>query len=268
MNRINAVMLGLLLVTILSVPAMAQQKPAKATDNKKMMTWTTKSKEADALAKKGSDYFLNIEHPQAYDCFTKALQLDPNFTVPLVFMSFMTIGETKKAFADRALKSAANKTEGEKLFATLVDAKGTEESRREVWTKLHEMFPDGAMIGTGYVNSRATPDERLAAAQEYLQKFPDRPWMYNTLGYIYMLDKKDNEMARKNFEKYIQMYPEGYNPYDSMGEFYLTTGDQANAEKYYTKALEKYPFSNSSVVALEKIKEEKKKATAGGEKKD
>ena len=267
-------MLGLLLAMLLTVPAMAQQKPtyAKKTETKasgkKTLTWTTKSMEADALAQKGADYFMNVEQPQAYDCFTKALKLDPNFTIPLVYMAFMSTGETKKAYTEKALKSAANKTEGEKLFASLVDEKSTPESRRETWAKLREMFPDGAMIGTGYVNSRATPEEQLVAAEEYVKKFPDKPWMYNTLGYLYLNVKKDNALAKQNFEKYIELYPEGYNPYDSMGEFYLLTGDKENSEKYYTKALEKYPFANSSIVALEKIKEEKKKATAGGEKKD
>ena len=55
------------------------------------------------------------------------------------------------------------------------------------------------------------------------------------------------------------MYPDGCNPYDSMGEFYLDTGDTANAEKYYKMALEKYPFNVSSVEAVEKIEAAKKK---------
>jgi Tfp pilus assembly protein PilF len=59
------------------------------------------------------------------------------------------------------------------------------------------------------------------------------------------------------------MYPQGYNPYDSMGEYYLTIGDMENAEKYYTLALEKAPFNHSSLAAMENIEQaKKKKATA------
>ena len=36
------------------------------------------------------------------------------------------------------------------------------------------------------------------------------------------------------------MYPNGYNPYDSMGEFYYNEGDLENAKLYYSKAVEKY----------------------------
>lgn len=233
-----------------------------------MMPWTSKSKEAKDLAAKGLFHFLNIEQPQAYDYFVQALDRDPNLTLPLVLMANMTTGETKKAYIAKVAKSATHKTEGEKLLASLSDEKGTPETRRDAWDKLHTMYPNDATIASGYVNSRATPEERFAAAQEFIEKFPDIPWMYNTIGYYYLQDKKDPEMAKKNFEKYIELYPEGYNPYDSMGEFYLLTGDLDNAEKYYSKALEIYPYANSSLNALEKIKEQKKMNAPNEEKKN
>ena len=260
MKKNNVLLLGLIASLLFSTPLMAQKKeaPVKESEAKKTMTWTSKSEEAKELAQKGAKYFMNVEFPQAYDAFTKALELDPDFTVALVFMSNMTTGETKKAFAQRAIKSAADKTEGEKLFASLADEKGTPETRRETWTRLKNMFPDGTMIGTFYVYTRATPEERLAAAQDFIKKFPDVASMHNTIAYYYLQDKKDNAMAKKHFEKYLELYPEGYNPYDSMGEFYMLTGDLENAEKYYAKALERYPFSNSSVTAMEKITVDKK----------
>ncbi|MBD0294010.1 MAG: tetratricopeptide repeat protein, partial [Flavisolibacter sp.] len=86
--------------------------------------------------------------------------------------------------------------------------------------------------------------------------------MYNIIAYYYLQDKKDNENAKRNFEKYIELYPDGINPYDSMGEFYLLTDDLENAEKYYKKALEKYPFNSSSQEALKKIEEAKKKTSS------
>lgn len=226
---------------------------------KKTMTWTTKSETAKALAAKGASHFMNAEFAQAYGDFSEAVKLDPDFTVALVFMANLSAGETRKAYAQKALKSAENKTEGEKLFASTVDEKATQASRRDILARLHTMFPDGAMIGSFYVQTRVTPEERFAAAEEYLKQFPDEPSIYNTLAYFYMLDKKDNAMAKQYFEKYISMYPDGCNPYDSMGEFYLNTGDTTNAEKYYKLALEKYPFNISSIEAVQKIEAEKKK---------
>jgi tetratricopeptide (TPR) repeat protein len=223
------------------------------------MTWTTKSDAAKDLVAKGTNHMMNAEFEQAYHDFSEAVKLDPDFTIALAFMSNLSAGQTKKDYAQKTLTSAANKTEGEKLFASLIDEKGTQQTRSDTWAKLHTMFPDGAMIGHFYVITRAKPEESLAAAEEYVKKFPDQPGMYNNLAYGYLQIKKDTAMAKQYFEKYIAMYPEGANPYDSMGEFYLDTGDTANAEKYYKLALEKYPFTNSSVNALQKIADSKKK---------
>jgi tetratricopeptide (TPR) repeat protein len=246
------IMLALFLITI---PAISQKKSALKT-----MTWTTPSKAAHDLASSGADHLMNAEFPQAYSDLLAAVKLDPNFTVALVFLNNLTTGETQKSYAKRAQKSAANKTAGEKLFASLTDDKKNPDDRREIWAKLHSMFPDGQMLGDFYVQTRATPEERFEAAQDYIKKFPKQAAMYNTIAYYYMQNKKDNDMAKQHFEKYISLYPNGSNPYDSMGEFYLNTGDTANARKYYNMSLEKYPFSTSSVNALQKMDDEKKKA--------
>lgn len=250
------------LFALMTYPCYAQKKDNKQSSQLKTMTWTTKSDEAKKLASEGADYFMNIEFPQAYEKFKQALKLDPDFTVALVFMTNLTRGDVKKEYAQRAIKSAETKTEGEKLFASMVKEGATPEANRDVWEKLHNMFPDGGMIGNFYVVTRATPEERFKAAQDYIAKFPKNACMYNTLAYYYMLDKKDMAKAKECFEKYIELYPGGYNPYDSMGEYYLTAGDTENSKKYYTMAVEKYPFSTSSVEALQKINDNAKKQVA------
>lgn len=247
MKKISISILSMLVLLLFSGSVFAQK-----------MSWTTSSKAAKELAQKGSDHMLNVEFAEGYDKLSQALELDPDFTVALVLMANLTTGDLRKSYSERAKKSAGEKTEGEKLFASLVDEEGTQESRREIWLKLHQMFPDDAMLGDRYVQTRATPEERLIEAQEYIKKFPKQPAMYNAIAYYYLGDKKDNGMALKNFEKYISLYPNGSNPYDSMGEYYLTTGDKENAKKYYKLALQKYPFSNSSLNALQKMADEEK----------
>jgi tetratricopeptide (TPR) repeat protein len=250
MKQITAGLFSLLFI-FCSIQGISQKKAG----GEKTMPWTTKSQEAKNLASQGVDHFLNIELPQAYQDFMASLKLDPDFTIPLVFMANLSTGEAKKIYIQGAIKSAANKTEGEKLFASVVAEGNTPEENRAIWARLVEMFPDGSMIRAFYVNTRETPDERFATAEEYIQQFPDKAFMYNYIAYMYMNDKKDMRMAKQNFEKYIELYPEGSNPYDSMGEYYLTVGDTENAKKYYSMALEKYPFNNSSLTALQKLNE-------------
>lgn len=240
-----------------SKKALSTTSPTKTT--KKQMNWTSTSDAAKDIAVNGAVHIINAEMELGYPDLEAALKLDPNFTVALVFMANLSNGATRKMYADRALKSAANKTEGEKLFASLADENNKGDKSRDIITKLHDMFPDGGIIWHLYVMSRANLDERFKAAQEYVAKFPEAGNAYNMLAYCYM-EKKDYPNAKKNFEKYIELYPEGPNPYDSMGEYYLAVGDNVNSEKYYNLALEKYPFFPSSVQALEKIKAAK---TAG-----
>jgi tetratricopeptide (TPR) repeat protein len=226
---------------------------------KKTMTWTTKSDKAKELASKGAEHMKNIEFAQAYDFLKDALALDPDFTVPLVLMANITEGETKKAYAEKAVKSAANKTEGEKLFASTVAPGNTRETRRPIWAKLHTMFPDGTMIGLFYVFSLDKPAEQLPVVEDYIKRFPEEACFYNMMGYLYLQEKKDTAMAKTFFEKYIKLYPDGCNPYDSMGEFYFSTGDMANSGKYYNLSLEKYPFNISAIDKLKEIKASKEK---------
>lgn len=226
----------------------------------KNMTWTTKSGKAKELATKGVNHMMNLELPQAYEYVKQALDLDPDFTVALVFMANLSSGSVKKGYSAKAVKSSANKTEGEKLFASIMDTGMTQDSRRIVWTKLYNMFPDDRMMGVYYLFTRATPAEQFTVGQELVKKFPNEIALYNIMGYLYLQEKKDTATAKTYFEKYISMYSEGYNPYDSMGEFYFLTGDMENSEKYYNMALEKYPFNASSTDKLKEINAAKEKS--------
>ncbi|RYY00915.1 MAG: tetratricopeptide repeat protein [Gammaproteobacteria bacterium] len=256
MKKIFLPAFGILALFLLAVPVIAQKQVAM-TENS--MVWSSKSKQAKKLTATGIFHIMNSENEQAYQDFQAAVESDAGFSVALAFLANLSRGEIKKSFAQRAQASAASKTEGEKLLASLTGEKSTQESARETWAKLHNLYSNDPVIGHFYVVTRATPEEQFTAAKAYNEKYPEEPAMYNMLGYYYMLDKKDNAKAKESFEKYIQLYPEGANPYDSMGEFYLTTGDMANAEKYYKMALEIYPFTVSSIQALEKITAEKKK---------
>ena len=66
----------------------------------------------------------------------------------------------------------------------------------------------------------------------------------NLLGYFYY-NIGDKEKSKSLFEEYLELYPNGYNSYDSMGEFYYNEGDFESAKDYYGKAVENF-FAASS----------------------
>jgi hypothetical protein len=62
----------------------------------------------------------------------------------------------------------------------------------------------------------------------------------NTLGYQFLFAGKIDE-ATEVFKKNVELYPDSWNVYDSMGECYAAAGDDKQARKYYSIALEKAP---------------------------
>lgn len=245
MKKTFITFLGIIAFSLFTVTADAQ---------KKTMTWTTTSEKASSVCGEGVDHFFNIEFAQAYEKMKAALELDPKHTVALVFMTNLTNGELRKKYMDRLAKSLTGKTEGEKLFASTAMEGNTFEKNKETFDKLYKMFPDGSMIGANYIFTRANPDEQFKACEEYHKKFPKEAWVLNIMAYYYMQQMKDMETAKKYFKKYIDAYPEGSNPYDSMGEFYFNNGDMENSTKNYQLSLQKYPFNNSAINKLADIR--------------
>jgi tetratricopeptide (TPR) repeat protein len=64
------------------------------------------------------------------------------------------------------------------------------------------------------------------------------------------------DKAYNFFKKNIQNYPESFNVYDSMGDFYNAKQDKEKAIEYYTKALTLRDFPDTRQ-KLEKLKAKK-----------
>jgi len=62
----------------------------------------------------------------------------------------------------------------------------------------------------------------------------------NTLGYQYLFAGRIDD-AMEIFKKNVELFPDSWNVYDSLGECYAAAKDNQHAIEYYTKALEKAP---------------------------
>ena len=74
----------------------------------------------------------------------------------------------------------ANKSEGEKMIVTLVDAKSLDEAHG-IWTNLHNKFPDDAMsyYYYYYIITMSDTTKVFDSLTEYLQKYPWSPEAMN-----------------------------------------------------------------------------------------
>ena len=74
----------------------------------------------------------------------------------------------------------------------------------------------------------------------------------NALGYQYLQSGKVLE-AIELFKLNVSAYPEGANTYDSLGEAYMTNGDNELAIKNYKKSLELNPGNTNAVNMLKRL---------------
>lgn len=67
----------------------------------------------------------------------------------------------------------------------------------------------------------------------------------NTLGYQMMAAQKI-KLAFRIFKMNTEKNPNSWNVFDSLAEYYNTTGDRPNAKKYYSQALAKLPKTDTT----------------------
>jgi tetratricopeptide (TPR) repeat protein len=77
-------------------------------------------------------------------------------------------------------------------------------------------------------------------------------WAINMEGYRLMW-RDELDKAIKVFELNTQLYPEGFNTWDSLAEACMKKGDTEKAVKYYYKSLELNPKNENAKKMIEKI---------------
>ncbi|MDQ3749427.1 MAG: serine hydrolase [Acidobacteriota bacterium] len=98
------------------------------------------------------------------------------------------------------------------------------------------------------------------ALQQYRELKRARPDNYDfsepvldRLGYDLLRSQKVKE-AIEIFKLNVEMFPQAFNVYDSLGEAYMVNGDKELAIKNYEKALELNPQNTNSVNMLKKLR--------------
>lgn len=214
---------------------------------------------ANELVRRGRDHMHNVEFDKAVTFMQAAVEADPNLFAPHVILSMFSEGDQKAIHKAKAQKLVKGKNEASQLFVTLLDTedgKAGDAKRAEIWAKLHELVPDGRFIHFYYAQTQENPEDKIRELEKLMAKNgkDKRPTchIHNILGYIYQ-GQGDSEKAKMHFDTYLEQYPEGYNAYDSMGEYYLLSGDLEKAKANYQKAVEKYAGASNARQQIEKI---------------
>lgn len=233
----------------------SQEEPSPFHDG---INWQGDNEIANYLAIEGIGHWENIELEKAYVLYEKAVELDSSLFASHTALALLSSGEKKDYHKEMANKFVADENEASKLFVSLLDIENDStaaEKRREVWTKMHKLS-NGPFIHFRYALSRSDTLEAIEELDK-LESFLDEiEWntahLHNVKGYV--LQSLGNlDQGITEIEKYMVLYPDGYNPLDSRAEFYLFAGDTAKAIEYYEKTVERFPYATSAGNALNNL---------------
>lgn len=219
------------------------------------INWQGDNEIANHLTSRGIGHWMNIEQEKAYVLFEEAVNVDSSLFACHTALAMMSWGDKREYHKTMAKKYVEGKSETSKLFVSLLDLprdSTAANARREIWAKMHEIS-NGPFIHLRYAMSRADRIEsidELDKLEAILSEIGWQPnYVYNMKGYFKYLEG-DLEGGTQEIEKYLAMYPDGYNPLDSRAEFYLFAEDTVTAIEYYRKAREKFPFAISAQNSL------------------
>lgn len=61
------------------------------------------------------------------------------------------------------------------------------------------------------------------------------------------------EEARAAFELNITLFPKSFNAWNSYAEYFMKSGDNPSAIKYYKKSLELNPYNENAIEKLKRL---------------
>ena len=256
-------MKSIILIPLIAVFALSCQESGNISQEEPSLfhdgiNWQGDNEIANYLAIEGIGHWENIELEKAYVLYEKAVELDSSLFASHTAIGLLSSGEKRDYHKEMANKFVADENEASKLFVSLLDIENDStaaEKRREVWTKMHELS-NGPFIHFRYALSRSDTLETVEELDK-LESFLDEiEWntahLHNVKGYV--LQSLGNlDRGTMEIEKYMELYPEGYNPLDSRAEFYLFAGDTVKAIEYYEKTVERFPYATSARNALNNL---------------
>jgi len=237
--RFDAIILGILSLSLLTVGwACSSGENAGET-----MPITTTSEKAKGLYIKGRELAENVRAQESIEYFEQALELDPNFAMAHLRLSF-TAPSTRQFFEHfNAAKALVDKvSDGERMWILGVEAavNGDPALQQSHYEQLVAAYPKDKrahnLLGNQLFGQQKY-EEALAAYEKSRAIDPDYAPNYNQIGYCYQF-LGNFEAAEKALKRYLELIPDDPNPYDSYAELLIKMGKFEESLANYRKAVE------------------------------
>lgn len=133
-----------------------------------------------------------------------------------------------------------------------------EQSLRFTWMRVLEQQSAATLLEQIIAESgiKTALDKHKDIRSKKEQKYYFDETEFNRLGYRLLQEKRIVE-AIEVFKLNIEMYPDSWNVYDSLGEAYMENGQNDLAIEHYQKSLKLNPQNTNAVNILQRIKKKK-----------
>ena len=195
---------------------------------------STNSPKALSYFISGNDAFYKYQLQTAVENYSKAISLDSNFTIARIMWS----------------------------FAYYVQSGGKwrhHEKEKEEWQKLYEKGSQLSPLDrawTSWLYTRLfdeTPKKQIDAIKAILKIDDQSPFLYYSLGLVYLVDLKEYNLAISAFRKVIDISKKcGSKPrleyFTRLGDAYHSNSQYKDEEKLYRQALRDFP-NNPDIIS-------------------
>lgn len=206
--------------------------------------WTTDSPAALAELEQGLQDALKVYHREAAEHFERALEIDPDFVAPKVWMvrsrmvprerMHLLIEELRSR--DLAHLTPRERLMVEYLLATVDHRADSAEALLTAYLADHPNDPFAIELSCGQLWQRRQWPEAEACYRRLIAADPNWVVAQNHLGYIAMAQGRFAE-AEEQFEIYRFIAPDQPNPHDSLGELLMLVGRWREARQEMEEAL-------------------------------
>jgi tetratricopeptide (TPR) repeat protein len=224
--------------------ALAKYQEKMASEDAKVMQWTSESDEAKSAFNTGMWQFYNLEWEKANESFSNAIETDESFALAYAMRArtnrLMQNQSSANEDLDVAVSMSLNASvEEKKMILTLYDDNqlGTNSFDRVV-ERLVRKYPDGSFLRMESIFATMSdigPDMILRRGKELYAMNPNFTPALNIMGYAYM-QKGEMELAKETLQEQVRRQAGKANPYDSLGDYYLEVNDNTMALKYFEQS--------------------------------
>jgi tetratricopeptide (TPR) repeat protein len=224
--------------------ALAKYQEIMASEDAKVMQWTSESDKAKSAFNTGLWQFFNLEWEEANNSFTTAIEMDESFAFAYAMRArtyrLMQNQNSATEDLDIAVSMSLNASVEEKkmILSLYNDNQLGTNSFDKVVDRLVVTYPDDSFFKMESIfatMSEIGPDMILRRGKELYSMNPNFTPALNIMGYAYM-QKDEMGSAKDVLQEQVRRQAGKANPYDSLGDYYLEVNENKMALKYFEQS--------------------------------